>query len=549
MRVRAKSRGLKVFAFSGTNVCHLGFDVTDSLRQRLLGFALARLDKSEGESEPAWTLNRRTFAGQEGDQNRWPTSQAPIQKFRWGDYTVKPGHDYVYEIYPAYGRPGGVRLGRPATIEISTERPDSLIDPGGTRHQVFFSRGAAASQAYVRRFGNRRPDEVPGGAALTWLSRGLLEGMLAFIDGARQGDELHVAIYEFQYEPILKAFKAAVDRGVTVKILYDAGSAKTGPLKENESAIVQAGLKSYSKPRAGLRGYISHHKFIVHVRSGKPISVWTGSTNMSLNGIYAQLNVGHALDAAEIAGAYLALHAELWTSDPDAKATRLYMTTTYPKLSSDAQSTSFVFSPRGKDEAMELYLELMRKAKQLVILTTPFGVDKRIEQFLETSSKKVIKFGLTGSADRYGGDVKRIDSLDGTRYAMPARIDSVLDRWQIEQFGLTSHAYIHTKFLLRDPFSEHPLVVTGSANFSRSSSVNNDENMLLIYDHPAVADIYLTEFLRMFEHYAFRQLVEEHRVGTRDLALAPDSSWTAPYFRRGSERAADRIIFSGQQLA
>ena len=40
--------------------------------------------------------------------------------------------------------------------------------------------------------------------------------------------------------------------------------------------------------------------------------------------------------------------------------------------------------------------------------------------------------------------------------------------------------YVHTKFMLIDPLSEDPVVITGSANFSKNSLVNNDENMLLI---------------------------------------------------------------------
>ena len=546
MRIHTERDGVTVHAVSGTYVVHLGFNVSEQKRQGLLGFAVHRQDQTENDA--GWILNMRAFPGGEGDKSVWPSNEAPVQKFRWGDYTAKPGHRYQYDVYPAYGRPGALALGDPVHIAISSEDAYQLTHPDGTVHQVHFSRSGAASQAYVRRFGDRKPDEIAGDAALKWLSRGLLEAMLAFVDSAKRGDELCVAIYEFHYAPILARIAAAADRGVDVKILYDAGTSSTGPRLKSRKAIKDAGLQPYAKPRAGLRSYISHHKFMVLVHNGRPKALWTGSTNMSLNGIYAQLNVAHAVEDQHVAQAYLDLHRELW-NDPTAKETRLYLSQQYRQVRPpDNRSTSFIFSPRSSEEAMDYYLELMNGAQNQVVLTTPFGVDSRIEQFLRTSSPRVIKFGLTGSLNRYGGQITRIDSIDGTRYAMPARIESVLDRWQIEEFHQQSHAYIHTKFLLIDPLGDDPLLVTGSANFSKASCRNNDENMLVIRGHKSAADVYFTEFLRMFEHYAFRHYVDEH-PGTRDrLPLDVNDHWTDRYFRPGSERQRERLLFSGGSI-
>jgi phosphatidylserine/phosphatidylglycerophosphate/cardiolipin synthase-like enzyme len=547
MRVADRAHGLTVNAIAGTYVVQLGFDVTASARKGLLGFAVHRSDDTEHEQK--WIVNRRTFAGREGGRNYWPTSEAPVQKFRWGDYTAKPAHSYRYRIQPAYGEPGAIEVGDGVEIAIDTEDPNELIHPDGTVHQVHFSRSGAASQAYVEKFGNRSPDEV-GPPALEWLSRGLLEALLAFIDRTEQGDELHLVIYEIQLEAILDRLKAAVDRGVEVQILYDAGSSPTAPTKKNRSQLRKAGLTKQSKARKGLRSYICHHKFVVLVRGGVPTAVWTGSTNMSEHGIYAQLNVGHSVTSEPIASAYLALHQELWNSDPPARLTRQYLTDAYPNIVPTRQATaSFIFSPRSQEEAMEYYLSLLRKAKHLVVLTTPFGVDSRIENYLRTSSPKVVKFGLTGTPGDKGGKVRRIDSINGTRYAIPARIETnALDHWQIELFGETSHAYIHSKFLLIDPLGDRPTLVTGSANFSRASCINNDEDMLVIKNHSPAADVYLTEFFRMFEHYSFREYLELHPNQRRSLPLDPTNQWTDIYFTAGSERERDRLLFAGKDV-
>ena len=63
--------------------------------------------------------------------------------------------------------------------------------------------------------------------------------------------------------------------------------------------------------------------------------------------------------------------------------------------------------------------------------------------------------------------------------------------------------------MLIDPLGLSPLVVTGSANFSCASVKNNDENMLFIAGDSRVADIYFTEFWRLFRHWRFRHAVAE----------------------------------------
>ena len=52
------------------------------------------------------------------------------------------------------------------------------------------------------------------------------------------------------------------------------------------------------------------------------------------------------------------------------------------------------------------------------------------------------------------------------------------------------------------------IVVTGSANFSDASTTENDENMIIIRGDRRVADIYFTEFNRLFFHYYFRSVLE-----------------------------------------
>jgi len=122
-----------------------------------------------------------------------------------------------------------------------------------------------------------------------------------------------------------------------------------------------------------------------------------------------------------------------------------------------------------------------------------------------------------------------------------------LYRWTRETnagaLKLNQHvSYIHSKFLLHDPLGADPIIVTGSANFSANSTNSNDENMLLIRGETRVADIYFTEFNRLFFHYYFRSVLEDINrrnaaLGVTDTGAAQKASlfldetpgWTAKY--------------------
>ena len=85
---------------------------------------------------------------------------------------------------------------------------------------MFFNRGVASSQAYARKFGNKRPTTAPPGKqkeATEWLSREPRRSHPAFIADAERGNTLLCCFYEFRYRPVADALKAAIGRGVEVR--------------------------------------------------------------------------------------------------------------------------------------------------------------------------------------------------------------------------------------------------------------------------------------------------------------------------------------------
>ena len=115
---------------------------------------------------------------------------------------------------------------------------------------------------------------------------------------------------------------------------------------------------------------------------------------------------------------------------------------------------------------------------------------------------------------------------------------------------LNSNDYIHDKFLLVDPLSNDPLVITGSANFSQPSQRSNDENMLVIRGDTRVADIYFGEFMRIFDHHYARYLVKKlteegkHDPNAGYLKVKPEE-WTRSHFENESYKSKRRRYFVG----
>jgi hypothetical protein len=180
---------------------------------------------------------------------------------------------------------------------------------------------AAGRQA--RHLGNESPKNIndPKDPEVVWLSRGLLEACLNYINGTKPGEALRVAAYEFTYPPILDALKAVIDKGIDVKIVYhDTSNAKGKP---NESAMQDAGLPIDDQRTTFKRSKtkIPHNKFIVRLVGGRPVEVWTGSTNFTPSGFLGQTNVGHRIADAQTAAAYLKFW-ELVKTDPDIDAAR-----------------------------------------------------------------------------------------------------------------------------------------------------------------------------------------------------------------------------------
>ena len=165
-------------------------------------------------------------------------------------------------------------------------------------------------------------DPVPPSAAgigLTTLTDGgqraaeIARGIAGFLSQARR--TLDIAMYDVRFETdagglVLASLLAAVQRGVTVRLLYNIAHPGPIPVPPPPETAPTA-IEALPIPTRGISGVpdLMHHKIVV--RDGE--AVWTGSTNWTDDSWSRQENVIVTVPSERIAYAYKLAFEDLWT--------------------------------------------------------------------------------------------------------------------------------------------------------------------------------------------------------------------------------------------
>lgn len=565
MRARRTKNGLTVRAIAGSHVVLLGMSMPREDCDGHMGFAIHRTDYA-GE-EARWLSGIKTFEATDPGfvaGSTYSTREHPVQGFTWSDYSAKPGRRYKYRVLALKGTPQDLQSFREVAVSVTTE-----CEEGGD-NDVFFNRGAAASQEYARRFGNVQPDEGnPGDGRWVWLSRGAAEAIEDFIGRACGPDfALRVSAYEFRLKSIADALHGAHQRGADVRIIYDANPNKPDakgvvfPRDANRATAKAARIKSLCIERLTNPSLkyppISHHKFIVLLHHGEPIAVLTGSTNFSLGGVYGQSNIVHVVEQPPVAAAYM----QCWTlmagkPGHDELSDALSALNRIP-VAAPPKGIAVIFSPQQTLAALDWYAARAKAAKEALFMTFAFGMSARFKASYR-DGQAPLRYALLDKLLAPGVPKAKRAAAEAEMLTLRRQVENrftvgnllstnKFDRWVREVLpGLNTHVrFIHTKFAIIDPLGRSPVVISGSANFSESSTTENDENMLVIRGNRRVADIYLGEYMRLWSHYAFREwaAAQDDPADTKFKFLDVSNTWWRGYFGN-SARSRQRAYFSG----
>lgn len=534
----------RVKAYAGTNGVLLAFDLDKARKPGFLGFAI---EQKEGDKPWQWLLNSLTFPGKTHTIPKWgatPSNLAPIQKFRWADYSIEPGTTCTYRVHLAYvGQPA---LGEALDIKVSTD------DGKPKDHRVYFNRAVAASQSFGRKFSDldellrnnkNMPIEDWPPAPREWLENGLLDGILRFISRAKDENwALDVAIYEYELKAIVDAVNDAHKRHVQVRVLYHA---KDGDEQTSENMASLRKIPT-AKKRGRVTSKIFHDKFIVLSRinaAGKrvPQAVLCGSTNFTENGVYRQANVVHVTDDNAVAMRYLELFDVIWNDPGEVSATRNWINANNPI---DPSQRLFAgFSPRtGKTDLAE-FINIINSADRDLLFATAFKLPEDVlNALLGTANDPVLRYGIQNTASRITG----FHTDRTAEFTAPALLSSGLEGWVKEGLrGQRGNLLVHTKVIVTNFTTDNPVVLSGSHNLSVPASNGNDENYLIMRGDTDLADRYGLEILRFYEHYRFRYYAKKLKL-KKAKPLAIDDSWADDYYTAGHIKESARLRFAGK---
>ena len=134
------------------------------------------------------------------------------------------------------------------------------------------------------------------------------------------------------------------------------------------------------------------------------------------------------------------------------------------------------------------------------------GVVSTLGNAAGDSAKNVLDIDLVSSEREFKPDHYTVVQPQGIDKGFGPWIAEVTRPAFLSQIG---HAIVHSKVLVIDPLSKSPVVVTGSHNFSTPASRKNDENLVIVRGHPALAKAYATHVMSVYQHYRYRSYVRE----------------------------------------
>jgi phosphatidylserine/phosphatidylglycerophosphate/cardiolipin synthase-like enzyme len=215
-----------------------------------------------------------------------------------------------------------------------------------------------------------------------------------------------------------------------------------------------------------------HHKFVIIDRR----EVWTGSTNLTPTGMYADNNNLIRVVSPEAAASYTTEFEEMFVADefgPTSPAN-----TPYASLSISGTPVEIYFSP--DDGVSDRLVALVSQARtSIYFLAYSFTSDPLAEAMHQRASAGVVVNGVFDESQYFSNIGTEFDRF--REAGIDVRVDA-------------NRGLMHHKVIIID----EAIVVTGSYNFSANAEERNDENVIVIHD-PTIAARYVEEFRRIFE--------------------------------------------------
>ena len=293
------------------------------------------------------------------------------------------------------------------------------------------------------------------------------EEIIKKIDAAQES--IHIASFEFNLTPVADALIRAHERGVDIRWVTDDEhglEADEEPGHGQFEMLMDEGIEVRDDGRSALM----HNKFWIFDRE----IVWTGSTNITENGIFDQDNNVIVVRSPALAEIYEREFDEMWNGE---FGPRSPSTVEQQSVVVDGTQIQVLFA--AEDEAMDYILPYLANAQSSIrFMAFSFTYDNMEDVITDRFENGV---DVAGVFEKLGSSTEYSELGDMYCSKMKVRRDG-------------NGGFLHHKVVIVD----ERIVITGSLNFSDNANDSNDENVIIV-DNTDIAALYLEEFERVWE--------------------------------------------------
>jgi len=300
------------------------------------------------------------------------------------------------------------------------------------------------------------------------VSGSVEEKLIQYINAAQTS--IHIASFEFNLTRVAEALIAAKQRGVDVRWVTDD---ENGLLADEEPGHGQFAMLSAAgievKDDLGRTAFM-HNKFWIFDRQ----IVWTGSTNITENGIYDQNNNVVVIRSPELAVIYEREFDEMWNGQFGARSP-----STLADQSVNIDGTQILVIFTSEDGALEsAIIPFVQGAQSSVYFMAFSFTDYPLAEAMILRHQAGVD--VAGVFESFGSETESAELRTLFCGEVPVRQDG-------------NGGFLHHKVIIVD----ERYVITGSLNFSTRAETTNDENVIII-DNPDIAKLYMEEFERVW---------------------------------------------------
>ncbi len=516
------------------------------------GFALLRRRNGVEEVVSTWV----GFAGEKHKEGeRRASTNWPIQKYQWTDYMAHPGDKVQYRVLPMVG-PDKNNLHPDAAAASHWTEEIALTREFAPNIEAYFNRGIVAAQWVSRRLGVTDGDlktqklrtviETPGDRFRNYLFGPLGTRLFELMaDAADDKREIYAALYELDDEQLETALAQC---GPRAHVVLANGSVKKKGDDQNKDARDRLKGKIDLHDRMISPRALGHNKFLVICDAQKkPRWVWTGSQNWTKTGLCTQANNSVLIDDGELARQY----RDQWEllKNAGAATPASLKESNSKRRDADVGSTPvhLWFTPTVGQVDLAEARKIISGAQRaiLFLMFNPGPKDSLLNEIIDTAragsagKRLYIRGAINQDPSTTANPVQLFDSENSVKadfeVVLPANIDTPTAWFRREMLKLPgTFAMVHSKVVLVDPFSAHPVLLTGSHNLGPKASGTNDENLLVIRNAPGLAAAYATNIMAIYNQYRWRFRRHTQTKTKRWNGLEDGDGWQKGYLKADS---------------